>query len=320
MSVEAFRELVCPLEGEALQSDGKTWRCSSGHCFDIARQGYTNLLPVQHMRSRNPGDTREMIEARLRFLNTGFYAPIAEAVAQTVLVGSTQPTSILDAGCGEGYYLRRLQETASKTHKLQLIGLDISKPAILASARQDKNPTWVVASNAKIPVKANSLDRIICLFGFPVYSEFARILKQDGELVLVEAGANHLLELRKLIYPSIKEEKTVSSNPPAGFVGLGKQNLQFNFTLDNREQISDLLLMTPHLFRTTAEGRAKAMMQKSLKLTADIWLTRYGLESPTREIDKQSPKKKPPLQFDWQSKSPVAQIEPGRDKTAAPPE
>ena len=152
--ITPFQALACPLDGAPLQRDASTWRCAAGHCFDIASQGYANLLPVQQKRSRDPGDSKEMVAARQRFLNAGFYEPIAAATRRAALaeLPATALASCLDAGCGEGYYLRQLAAAASAGGQaLALLGLDISKWAVLAAARQDKRANWVVGSNAKLP-------------------------------------------------------------------------------------------------------------------------------------------------------------------------
>lgn len=86
MTITPFQALACPLDGSPLQRDGSAWRCASGHSFDIAKQGYTNLLRVQNKRSLDPGDSKLMVAARRHYLNAGFYQPIAAAVSQAVLV------------------------------------------------------------------------------------------------------------------------------------------------------------------------------------------------------------------------------------------
>lgn len=286
MNTQPFLQLACPLDGKPLRSDGTSWRCSANHCYDIARQGYTHLLPVQNMASRNPGDSKEMIESRQRFLGAGFYTPVAAAVAKTALDGLAPQASVLDAGCGEGYYLRQLAASIGKKQSLEVIGLDISKPAILSAAKQDKGSTWVVGSNANLPVLTGTLDRVICMFGFPTYAEFARVLKNGGELLMVEAGPDHLRELREIIYPTVKPdkpEKSETEKTPEGFTALATETVQFQFELSSAEQISDLLSMTPHLFRAGAEGKAKAAALESLSLTADVRLLRF--EVITRVIE-----------------------------------
>ena len=168
MSILPFTALACPLDGAPLHREGGAWKCASGHNFDIASQGHTHLLPVQHKRSLDPGDSKEMVAARRRFLNAGHYQPIAEAVARAVLADLPAQAACLDAGCGEGYYLRQLAAAATgQNQTLAILGLDISKWAVLAGAKQDSRPNWVVGTNARLPVLDATLDRVLCLFGFP---------------------------------------------------------------------------------------------------------------------------------------------------------
>ena len=95
-------KLLCPICGETLDRIEKQYRCGNGHSFDVARQGYVNLLPVQQKRSLNPGDTREQVLGRRAFLETGCYEPISNALNEAAKeLGATGP--ILDVGCGEGY-------------------------------------------------------------------------------------------------------------------------------------------------------------------------------------------------------------------------
>jgi 23S rRNA (guanine745-N1)-methyltransferase len=277
MSITPFQALACPLDSTPLHCTGSVWRCDSGHSFDIASQGYTNLLPVQNKRSRDPGDSKEMIVARRRFLTAGFYQPIATAVSRAVLAGlpAGVTCSCLDAGSGDGYYLRQLAAAVPDDHTLALLGLDISKWAVLSAAKQDKRVNWVVGSNANLPVLPGTLDRVLCMFGFPVYSEFARVLKPGGRLLQVDAGPDHLRELREIIYPSLKPERTAEAPTPAGFARLPTETLRFSIELTSAEQIADLLTMTPHLYRAKAEARAKAAALTALSLSVDVRLTEF---------------------------------------------
>ncbi|RBI68799.1 rRNA (guanine-N1)-methyltransferase [Vreelandella sulfidaeris] len=285
MSITPFQALACPLDGEPLHVAGNTWRCAAGHSFDIAKQGYVNLLPVQQKRSHDPGDSKAMVAARQRFLDAGHYQPIAEAVSNAVLshaevqaVGNP-PFSCLDAGCGEGYYLRQLVDAATDTQPLSLMGLDISKWAVLSAAKQDAKQaplsSWVVGSNAHLPVQRGTLDSVLCMFGFPVLSEFARVLKTGGVLLQVEAGSNHLRELREVIYPTLKAERSTETEVPEGFTHHSSERVSYSLALNGSEEIADLLAMTPHLYRASAEGRARAAALDVLNVTVDVRVAQW---------------------------------------------
>lgn len=274
MSITPFQALACPLDGATLHQRDTVWRCAAGHSFDIARQGYTHLLPVQNKRSRDPGDSKEMVAARQRFLTAGHYQPIADAVSRAALADLPADTaaSCLDAGCGEGYYLRELARAAHTNQSLALLGLDISKWAVLSAAKQDRRASWIVGSNVNLPVQPGTLDRLLCMFGFPVYSEFARVLKPGGLLIQVDSGPDHLRELREIIYPTLKPERTAEVHTPEGFTCLSTESVRYSLTLSDREQIADLLTMTPHFYRASAEGREKAAALTALSVTVDVRL------------------------------------------------
>ncbi len=274
MSICTFAALACPLCHLPLERSSGRWRCGSGHSFDSAREGHVHLLPVQHKRSRDPGDSKEMVAARRRFLAAGHYQPLADAVCsrllQDVPAAAQAPLSVLDAGCGEGFYLRAL--AAASTRPLALLGLDISKWAVLAAARQQRDATWVVGSNANLPVQPGTLDAVLCLFGFPVHEQFQRVLKPGGLLLQADPGPRHLLQLRELIYPQLKPERDTPPTLPEGFALLCETPVRFDLKLATPQAIADLLLMTPHLFRASAQGKARVAALQTLDLHVDVRL------------------------------------------------
>ncbi|WOJ94845.1 methyltransferase domain-containing protein [Congregibacter variabilis] len=272
MAFRSHAALCCPLDGLPLEVHEGSVRCPNKHVFDIAKQGYVNLLSAQDKRSKDPGDSQAMIAARHRFLEAGHYAPVADCIADLLLPLINHESVIVDAGCGEAYYLGRLRESifGSGGPEPQFIGFDISKWAMQTAARRF-SASWLVASNRNIPLRDASVDILIDMFGFPDFASFHRIIKPGGLMLRVHAGANHLLELRQIIYPELKE-RTPSATIPDGFSVLQKQHLGFTVSGLGRQSIGDLLLMTPHLFRASADGKRRAAALESLSPSVDVSL------------------------------------------------
>lgn len=276
--IQPFDQLICPLDKQPLQLNERTWCCDNGHSFDIAKQGYVNLLPVQNKRSKDPGDSKAMVQARREYLNKGYYQPLAQALADTVLAMGSQ--ALLDAGCGEGYYLRYLVEQAEQQGtELSVAALDISKWAVQTAAKQDKRLSWMVASNNAIPLADNSVDTILCVFGFPVEAEFKRVLKPGGRLIMVDPASEHLIELKRIIYPEIKAKSEHLPVSEKGWVLSSEERISFKVELPDTEAVHDLLTMTPHLYRASKEGIEKAEKLQSLAITADVWVRVFSLTS-----------------------------------------
>ena len=261
--------LRCPNCGNALEKQEKAYICPKGHSFDIARQGYVNLLTVQQKHSLNPGDTREQVLSRRAFLEEGHYAPICGALIEEAKnLGISGP--ILDIGCGEGYYSSRLAEALDA----ELVGLDISKEAVRCAAAKYKGPTWLTATAAHIPVEEESVQLITSLFALTLPEEFKRVLRKDGYYFQVLAAQDHLLGLKSIIYPELKfkDKDTVPSLP--GFELVKSVPIRFTFTVEG-QQVQNLFSMTPHVFRIGKEGAENLRKTETLTDTASCVLNVY---------------------------------------------
>ena len=263
-------ELLCPICAAPLRQVEKTFRCDAGHSFDMARQGYVNLLPVQNKRSLNPGDTREQVLSRRAFLEAGFYAPIAQALcAAAKELNCAGP--ILDVGCGEGWYSAQLSEALDAP----LVGLDISKEAVRCAAAKYKNARWICGSAARLPVASGSAGLITSLFALTVPEEFKRALRSDGYYFQVLAQEDHLLGLKSIIYPTLThKEKNVTPELP-GFSLVRQIPIRFTFTVEG-QQVQNLLSMTPHVYRISKEGAQRLQETDKLTDTASAVLNIYA--------------------------------------------
>ncbi len=262
-------DLICPICEEKLNLEGKQYRCCRNHSFDVARQGYVNLLAVQQKHSLNPGDTREQVLSRREFLEAGFYAPIAQTLIKTAkeleITGQ-----ILDVGCGEGYYSSRLADALDSP----LTGLDISKEAVRCAAAKYKGKQWLCATAAHIPVEDHSVSLLTSLFALTLPQEFARVLKKGGWYFQVLAAEDHLLGLKGIIYDQLnfKEKNTVPELP--GFALVKSVSIRFSFTVEG-QQVQNLFSMTPHVFRIGKEGAERLRRTEKLTDTASCVLNVY---------------------------------------------
>jgi 23S rRNA (guanine745-N1)-methyltransferase len=165
--------------------------CSRGHSFDLARSGYTNLLQPQDRRSKQPGDTAKAVAARRRLHDRGVTEPLLRGISEILAPASGD--SVLDAGCGDGFYLGSMAMQAG----FGAYGVDISIPAVDAAARRYPGCEWVVANADRfIPYADRSFSAVMSITGRMNSPEFRRVLRDDGRLLVALASPEDLVELR----------------------------------------------------------------------------------------------------------------------------
>ena len=260
-------ELICPICQLPLTQEGRSLRCGRNHSFDMARQGYVNLLPVQQKRSLHPGDTREQVLSRRAFLETGAYGPIVEAV-KAAAAGHSGP--ILDVGCGEGWYAVQVAARLGA----ELTGLDISKEAVRCAAAKYKGHRWICGTAAHLPIADGSVGVLMSMFALPMPEEFRRVLHTGGIFIQVLAAQDHLMGLKSIIYPEILLKDKDSVPTLEGFELVSSTPVRFSFTVEG-EQIGNLLSMTPHFWRLRAEGAKRLKETETLTDTASCVVNVY---------------------------------------------
>jgi 23S rRNA (guanine745-N1)-methyltransferase len=185
--------LLCPVRDchLALERQNTRWCCARGHSFDIARSGYLNLLQPQERRSRNPGDTAEAVAARRRLHDRGITKPLLREIAALAALDASD--TILDAGCGDGYYLGTLaSEAGFEGH-----GIDISIPAVDAAARRYPGCQWIVGNADRfVPYAERSFSGALSITARMNAAEFRRVLKDDARLLVAVPAPDDLIELR----------------------------------------------------------------------------------------------------------------------------
>lgn len=287
-----FANFRCPICQSQLVVGDKVWQCTAEnaqqrqHGFDVAKQGYINLLPVQNKHSKNPGDSDESIAARRRFLQAGFYQALQDALyhfCAALLQSHKQSINWLDIGCGEGYYTQRFLQL----NPTSLVALDISKPAVLATAKRLKPITastqtfCLVASASQVPIASDTVTMLTSIFSPILPDEFHRLVSDNGYVVIAKPAANHLLEMREGLFEHIvahDSEKFIDELAP--YFHLVKQTSVCNAISLTASQLADLLTMTPYAFRAQP-ARREALINRcqqagSLNVTTHFVI--YGFQ------------------------------------------
>jgi len=256
--------LMCPVCRQSLDLNEKTWRCGQGHSYDVAKHGYVNLHVVQHKHSKNPGDTPESVDARRAFLQGGYYQPLQHAVV--ALLKQLDVKTVLDIGCGEGYYTSAMQQVVE-----QCVGVDIAKNAVQRAAKLNNEVTWVVGTGATLPVLDQSMDACTSLFSPIPQAEIARVLKDDGYLIVVTPASEHLYAMREALFEQVNPhtpEKFVEQLQDL-FELKQEQIIDAPFVLD-QQALKNLIAMTPYAYKASPERRLQLEQQSQLEVTASF--------------------------------------------------
>lgn len=237
---------ACPICQENLTLVESSLKCSNRHSFDLAKFGYVNLAP-QIKQSANYD--KENFQNRQQILEAGFYQAILEAISE-LLASSETSTTVLDIGCGEGFYSRKLQESHSdKT----FYSFDISKDSIQIAAKSEPNwaVNWFVSDLARLPIKGASMDILLDIFSPANYGEFRRVLSKDGILIKVIPTQNHLKEIRQMVQGQLTKKDYSNQDIKEHFQEHFSIQLSQTASLTKpipAEQRQALLSMTPLLF------------------------------------------------------------------------
>ena len=253
----------CPLCKCPLSLSNKNFNCKNNHSFDVSKEGYVNLLPVQFKQSKNPGDNKSMVNARRDFLEKGYYQPLATRLRE--LIGTHAPNAnvLLDAGCGEGYYTHQFAP------KAQVYGVDIAKEAIKKAAKKYTKCHFSVATLSQLPFSDLLFDAIISIYAPILETEFNRVLNDKGILITVTPAKNHLFELKALIYQEALTHDEDKS-PIEHLTLLTQEHLSYPMQLDNGQDALNLLSMTPFAFKATEQAKENIAQKGEFVCQADF--------------------------------------------------
>ena len=246
--------LKCPVCGRELYREDRTWRCENRHSFDIAKEGYVNLLSA-HRSGDTIGDNKEVARSRRDFLNKGYYESLASAVTECLRRYSSDGDSVLDICCGEGYYTAY----AAGRLKRDFYGFDLSKNMVRLAAKRSCGAAFFVANIASVPIRDGTVKAAFHLFA-PFHAAIP--------------GRDHLLGLKELLYddPYLNDEKEPSAE---GLQAVERIRVRSEITLDNRDDILSLFQMTPYYYHTPTEGMNRLAACESLSTPIEFVIIVY---------------------------------------------
>ncbi|MDB2364532.1 methyltransferase domain-containing protein [Luminiphilus sp.] len=251
----------CPSCGQALEDSDDRLLCPANHSFDRSKEGYVNLLPVQKKRSKRPGDSLEMVLGRRAVHEALLYQPLAEALGD-VAAAKPQIKTLLDVGCGEGFYAGVL---SSRLPHLALYGVDVAKPAVKLAAKTYPHHHYAVASSRDLPVMTSMIDMALCVFSPANDAEISRVLRPGGFYLEIGPGPEHLWQLKSALYEQPREHKPLRRKMVGGCL-VDEGEVRYRRTLDN-DLLRALLAATPFAFRGRRESRAALQAQSNFLVT-----------------------------------------------------
>ncbi len=261
---------ICPVCKSGISLFERTYKCPNNHCFDLSKDGYVNLLMSQQSSLKRHGDDKLMVKARRDFLEKGFYNELRNALCETLKDALPESSTIVDVGCGEGYYTSEI----SKVNDFKIFGIDISKDALKYAAKSVKNSSFAVASAFSLPFAESSADCVLSVFAPSAYEEFYRVLKNDGKLVKAIPLEEHLWELKCALYKEPYKNKPEKRNDEL-FKLVSQKEIKYKISLTEKEDIENLFKMTPYYYKTGREDAERLLSLEKLETTVHFGVEIY---------------------------------------------
>lgn len=264
--------LTCPKCHKRMNRCDGVFRCEDGHSYDIARQGYVNLVLANQKHSQQPGDNIESLNARQQFLSGGSYQPLADRLAELVSELMHDGGSFLDAGCGTGYYLRKITEKCSLD--LSYYAVDIARKGVAMTARAVPEAVCFVGNVFHLPFEDGTLDGLMSVFCPYSGEEFARIIKEGGYVIAVTPGARHLYQMKQIVYSEVYLNDEKGYDLPQ-FELVSRENVTYDTLLKDRQTMETLWRMTPYYHTTYSGNNEKLLERDQLEVTCDFLVCVY---------------------------------------------
>lgn len=258
--------LRCPKCHEPLHKETQNFRCIHAHSYDVAKSGYINLYLSN---KKMTGDNKEMVDARTTFLSHNYYEPLQKRLCE--LVGEYNPSVLVDAGCGQGYYTN-----ACKSHleSCDMYGFDLSKFALKDAAKVRSGVHYAVASIADMPLEDASSDMVLSVFAPVMAEECHRVLKDGGLLLKVGPGPRHLYDLKQVLYTQVYENESEATQYP-GFTLLHEELLDYEKEILGQIDIKALFQMTPYYYRSPKQSSQDLLAMDRLKTQIQFHIEVY---------------------------------------------
>ena len=274
-NAQTMSNFICPVCGKGLTMTPKSLVCKNNHNFDTAKSGYTNLLLSQTVKTKNHGDDKLMVRSRQAFLDKGYYKPLLDLIYESVKRHAFTGVRILDAGCGECWYTANVYEYLVG-HKItpQMFAADISKDALAAGAKRNKEIELAVASVFHLPVQDESCDMLFSFFAPFGVDEFGRVLKDGGILIRAIPLERHLWSLKTAVYDEPYENE-LDDLEQAGFDLIEKQAIRQTIHLPCNQDIINVFTMTPYYYKTSAQDQQKLQALQELDTEVEFGLLVY---------------------------------------------
>ena len=263
---------LCPKCQKELVLNNKSYSCSNGHQYDVSKEGYVNLVLANQKNSKLPGDSKESLQSRKRFLDAGYYEVLSEKINEIVNELIESDSNVLDAGCGTGYYLHRLIESVDTN--ANFFGVDVGKEAVRIASKLVKKASFAVCSVFHLPVKDECFDIVMSIFCPYSAEEFARVTKKNGYVIAVTPGKRHLYEMKELVYENPYENAEEGYLLP-DFNLVKSVKVTADIVLESNEDIVSLWKMTPYYHKTSQSANQKLFNCDRIETVIDFMVNVY---------------------------------------------